>query len=331
MSDRVTTIATCWLITLTDATVLGFTDHDADMTIGAQLYTAAVGYIPSAIQQTTELSSDNLDVMGILDSAGITEADLRAGRYDHASVRIFTVDWTDPGAGEIQTLINGRLGAVSIKQGQYNAELNNLASAFAVNIGEAYSPLCPADLGDSRCKISLAPAAWVQATSYAVGDEISPGSYNGRIFICTTAGTSHASTEPTWNLTLDATTADGPDTLVWTTKEARTKQLTVTSYVDNLTFLDSSRTEADGYFDGGLCTWLTGNNAGYKMDIKNYDFATGAFILFEPMPSDIQSGDTATITVGCDKTVDTCRDTFGNIVNFRGHPHIPGVQKLIGQ
>lgn len=265
MLDRTTTIATCWLITLADATVMRFTDHDTDLTIAGQLYKAAVGYVPSAVLNTTELSPDNLDIMGIIDNDGITQADLRAGRYDYATVKIFTVDYTDLGAGAIQTLVKGKLGAVSIKQGQYTAELNNLAYQLNTNVGEAYSTLCPADLGDARCGVTVTPVA-----------------------------------------------------------------LTVTGTGGNLTFADSSRTEANDYFNGGICVWQTGNNAGYSMDIKDYALSGGAFVLFEPMPNDIEIGDTATITRGCDKTIDTCRDVFSNIDNFRGHPHIPGVQKLLG-
>ena len=32
---------------------------------------------------------------------------------------------------------------------------------------------------------------------------------------------------------------------------------------------------------------------------------------------------------GCDKTFETCRDTFSNSVNFRGFPYIPGISDLI--
>ena len=38
------------------------------------------------------------------------------------------------------------------------------------------------------------------------------------VFECTTAGTSHATTQPTWDYTVGNTTADGPDTLVWTAR-----------------------------------------------------------------------------------------------------------------
>ena len=38
----------------------------------------------------------------------------------------------------------------------------------------------------------------------------------------------------------------------------------------------------------------------------------------------IAVADAFTVTAGCDKRFVTCRDTFDNVVNFRGFPHIPG-------
>lgn len=36
------------------------------------------------------------------------------------------------------------------------------------------------------------------------------------------------------------------------------------------------------------------------------------------------TGDTFTVTAGCDKLIATCRDKFANTVNYRGFPHMPG-------
>jgi uncharacterized phage protein (TIGR02218 family) len=30
------------------------------------------------------------------------------------------------------------------------------------------------------------------------------------------------------------------------------------------------------------------------------------------------------VTVGCDKSHETCRARFDNVLNFRGFPHMPG-------
>lgn len=92
---------------------------------------------------------------------------------------------------------------------------------------------------------------------------------------------------------------------------------------------DTGRSEADDYYTGGKVEWLTGANAGRVMDVKRYTLATQTIELFEPMASDILAGDTYEISRGCDKAFETCRDTFDNVLNFRGFPYIPGVSDLI--
>lgn len=52
-------------------------------------------------------------------------------------------------------------------------------------------------------------AAWTANTAYAVNDVVKPTVSNGCIYKCTVAGTSHASTEPTWVTTQDTTLTDG--------------------------------------------------------------------------------------------------------------------------
>ena len=42
---------------------------------------------------------------------------------------------------------------------------------------------------------------WATGTVYAVGDVVRPVSGNGHLYKCIIAGTSHASTEPTWTTT----------------------------------------------------------------------------------------------------------------------------------
>jgi hypothetical protein len=64
-------------------------------------------------------------------------------------------------------------------------------------------------------------SAWAANTSYSLGDKVlrSTGvgteQTAGLYMVCTTAGTSHATTEPTWNTSVGATTSD--NTVVWTT------------------------------------------------------------------------------------------------------------------
>lgn len=43
----------------------------------------------------------------------------------------------------------------------------------------------------------------------------------------------------------------------------------------------------------------------------------------------LAAGAVVTVTPGCDKRFETCRDRFDNALNFRGFPHIPGNDFLI--
>ena len=51
---------------------------------------------------------------------------------------------------------------------------------------------------------------------------------------------------------------------------------------------------------------------------------SGRFELFLSMPFPIQKGDTFTAYPGCDRYFSTCKESFNNVVNFRGFPYIPG-------
>lgn len=65
-------------------------------------------------------------------------------------------------------------------------------------------------------KHTIYSTIWVANTAYVLGDIVVPtsGKENGYSYICTTAGTSHAATEPTWPTTIGGTVSDG--TAVWT-------------------------------------------------------------------------------------------------------------------
>lgn len=162
MSGEYTTIATLWLLTRKDGTVMGFTDAAEDIIFEGVTYISSTGFTPTAITTTNNLAVDNLDVTGvlltpgaILDSGNITEGDLEAGLYDYAELVISQVNYTDLTQGQV-ILRKGVLGQVTIQRGQFIAEVRGLAQALQQNIGRVFSASCDAELGDSRCKINLA-------------------------------------------------------------------------------------------------------------------------------------------------------------------------------
>lgn len=91
---------------------------------------------------------------------------------------------------------------------------------------------------------------------------------------------------------------------------------------------DAARTEADNTFSYGIVTMTSGSSSGYSMEVKS-SLAAGSFTLQQPLPFGVAAGDTYSLVKGCDKTFATCKDTFNNAVNFRGFPHMPGMDKVM--
>lgn len=80
-------------------------------------------------------------------------------------------------------------------------------------------------------------------------------------------------------------------------------------------------------YTGGLITFTSGLNAGFSREVKLY--TAGAVELWDTMPKTIAPADAFTLTPGCDRLAATCKDTFSNLVNFRGYGRfIPGVAAL---
>lgn len=102
---------------------------------------------------------------------------------------------------------------------------------------------------------------------------------------------------------------------------------TVNTVTSRQVLISNSMTQAAGYFSGGEIRWLTGANAGRRMEIK--EFANKQFTLVLPMPNNIAVGDTFQAIAGCDKTFNACYSKFANAVNFRGEPYVPGMDKML--
>lgn len=100
----------------------------------------------------------------------------------------------------------------------------------------------------------------------------------------------------------------------------------VDSVTSNRQFADAGLTQADNYFEYGQLTWTGGLNNGLVMEVKSY--TVGNVLLQLQMPYTVQVGDTFSIIAGCDKKVTTCKNTFSNVVNFRGEPYVPGLDEI---
>ena len=163
-----TTLAYCWALTRRDGTVLGFTDHDRDIAFEGVTFRADTGLSARALQQTTGLAIDNSEAVGALSAAAVTEADIRAGRYDGAEVVAWVVNWADP--AQRLRLFRGTLGEITRAAGAFTAELVGLSEALNRPQGRVYQAPCAAVLGDADCGVDLSDPAY-SGTGIVLADE----------------------------------------------------------------------------------------------------------------------------------------------------------------
>ena len=81
----------------------------------------------------------------------------------------------------------------------------------------------------------------------------------------------------------------------------------------------------NGYFSGGVITFVTGALAGLSQQVTDYGFSGGHGVVTTspPLPSAPASGDTFTIVPDCDQTITMCSNRYSNLIHFSGQPWIP--------
>lgn len=162
VASGATTLATCWVITRRDGSVLGFTDHDLPLTIDGMVCDPAHGLDGSEAPTRLGPQVTTEDVIGVLHSDAITEDDILLGRYDGARVAIWRINWCAP--AERLLMREAEIGEIVREDGSFRAELRSLETALNRRGGRTYQALCDAELGDVRCGVTIdAPAYRAEA------------------------------------------------------------------------------------------------------------------------------------------------------------------------
>jgi uncharacterized protein len=82
------------------------------------------------------------------------------------------------------------------------------------------------------------------------------------------------------------------------------------------------------YYSQGFITFTSGQNAGLTYSIKS-QLSTSNFLLASKTLLPLTIGDTFLIYAGCDKTADTCKSRFNNLIHFGGQPFVPNPEVAI--
>src|SRR5437868_15184653 len=138
--------------------IMGFTDHDADLTVAGTLCHADTGLTASEATARLGLQVDGSEIAGALTDDSLAEADLAAGRSDAADIEVHLVDWCEPSLSVL--LAKGVLGEVRREGQAFSAEFRSLSARLDEESGRLYTATCSADLGDARCAVDLTALAF---------------------------------------------------------------------------------------------------------------------------------------------------------------------------
>lgn len=278
LAEDVTTTALCWMVTRTDGVVIRGTAHDRDITIAAGS--------PDNPRAGTYLAQANISGSQVRSTSDLAVDNLEVTGALPDDLRLVDLTAADIEAGLLDDA-DVQLFVVNWQDpdaGQIVMRAGNLGNIRRTSEGEYVAEL--------RGRFQRLSQNIIRTYSAQCGADL---------------GDSRCG--------VDLTAYTVPCTVTAVTSRRRFN-VSVGTGSPGL----GSPTPTAGYFNGGQVTFTSGANSGYRMEVKR-DAAAGVLgelELFMQMPADVAVGDTLELRPGCDKALATCRDRFGNLVNFRG-------------
>ncbi|MDX2235063.1 MAG: DUF2163 domain-containing protein [Hyphomonadaceae bacterium] len=158
LETGVATLATAWRIERPDGVVAGFTDHDSLLRFDGVVFHPATARASEIVAKTSTGEADSARLLGVIDADGVDAEDLLAGAWDGARVDVWRVDWRDT-ALRVHVFA-GRMGEVRRAGAGVEVAVRGLQAPFEKPFGRVYTRFCDADVGDTRCGVSLADGAY---------------------------------------------------------------------------------------------------------------------------------------------------------------------------
>ena len=160
LATGLTNVCRCWAVIRRDGVTYGFTDHDLPLEFEGLIYRADSGMSAKALVQSTGLSVDNTESMGVLTDGSITEADIDAGRFDGAQVLHWLVNWRDVSQRLLR--FRGSIGEIRRGAGAFYADLRGLTEGLNQPQGRVFQRPCAAVLGDNECRFNLSTVGYFE-------------------------------------------------------------------------------------------------------------------------------------------------------------------------
>ena len=143
-----------WKITRRDGLVFRYTSHDRPVKYGNEVYKSCRSLDPSASENASELGSvGNIELTGIIDDDGISEADLYGGLFDDAFVTVDLITWGN-GTEVPRRLASGWTGSLS--QGESGFKMEVLGPGARLEqqaMVQIVTPGCRWVFGSAQCGV----------------------------------------------------------------------------------------------------------------------------------------------------------------------------------
>lgn len=273
---------------------IGFTSNTRDMTLpghGALVFKSAVGIAPTAIEQALD-NPTTFEVKGLYQSGLFEQEDVIKGKWDFATVEIFAACWDNLNLGEL-LLFKGNMGEFKDYQIYFSAEGRGLISRLSSDSGEVTTRYCRVkEFRNAQCG-HTASTVTIDSVVYDISSQIIAGSFDVK----------------------------------------NRRQLEIPDFSNTVAVANIWPT---GFFNNGKFVIDPNEinevpNEGLSREILKYTYDSlndlAIFSFKRPFPYEFGASITASVMAGCNRTVEDCRK-YGNIINFRGEPYIPGIENM---
>lgn len=147
-----------YMVSAVGSVIVAVTDRQGGLT-GVPGYPSVtfkhtIGLTASKVEHPAGTDPANLEADFFVKSTDLTEADIEAGKWDHASFIMFVTNTNALHMGQL-IIAKGYFGKFEKHDSLYRVELRGLNEALSQVIGKVTEELCDADYGDARCGLNL--------------------------------------------------------------------------------------------------------------------------------------------------------------------------------
>lgn len=157
LASSTLTVAVCaYLQSSIGNITVGVTSHSSDLSglpgYPGVTFKFTTGPSPSRVEHPAQLNPTNMEQDLLMLTFGLAEADVLAGKWDHAACSVFVVNFEALNMGQV-VIARGHLSRFEQQGPMLRTEVRGLNDALSQMIGRVTEPNCQADVYDSQCKL----------------------------------------------------------------------------------------------------------------------------------------------------------------------------------